>query len=121
MKQSSSTMMSAHTDIDKGQQYVFMSSGLDSSIDLENRAHVPSLRWDVTIKLHDSNLFLPIISLEDEGSDSYIVCLSVNEEIERLTISLLNREELTLTLLGKQFKSKVLKLESARAYLRILR
>ena len=117
MKQSLSTTMSAPTDIDEGRQYVFMSSDLESSIDFEDRTS----SWCVSIKLSETEFSFPIVSIEDEGSSSYVICLSVNEEIGRLTRVMLNHEKLVVTLLGEQFKSKVLKLESGKAYLKILR
>lgn len=121
MKQSLSTMTSAPTDIDEGRQYVFMSSDLESSIDFENRPLSAPSSWNALVRFSKSELILPIFSIEDEGLNSYTICFSVNEEIGKMTKVMLDREELVVTLFGEQFKSKVLKLESGRAYLRLLR
>ena len=117
MKQNLSTTTSVPTDINDGRQYVFMSSDLESSINFEN----PTSSWSVSVKLSETEFSFPIVSIEDEGSSSYVICLSVNEEIGKLTRAMLNHEKLVVTLLGEQFKSKVLKLESGKAYLKILR
>ena len=118
MRPSSSTMTPAHTAIDSGKQYIMMSPELADAIEFEDEKKART--WSARIQIDGSDKDFYIISIE--ASDSgYVLCVSVGDEIQSFAGSLLKSLQLTSIVSGESFKSKVLKLESDKAYLKLLR
>lgn len=119
MRPSSSTMTSAHTDIDNGRSYVFMSSGLEDELYLDENDGIDSL--PVSLKLGEKWSSAPFLSIEHEANESILLCINSFGLTKRLTGAMLDNEALDVSIDGKRFKSQVVKLESNRSYLRISR
>lgn len=120
MKRSSSTVMSAPTDIDNGKHYVLMSSDLEGVIALEEKRAASLESWQATVAAFDQQMILSISSIEDDG-DGYILCLQIEGAMGFFTQLLVDSAKFITTIIGSSFNSKVVKLESGRAYLRLLR
>lgn len=120
MRQSSSTMTSAHTAIDEGRQYVFMSSELESEIDLSTSRGQSAVTWEVILLIKDSRSSHVILSIEQDN-ESYILQLQAGSLINLFTSLLIDSAEFSASIQDRIFKAKVSKLESDRAYLKLSR
>ena len=121
MRRSSSTVTSAPTGIDDGKHYVLMSSDLEGLIELEGRGTTRAEGWYATVIVLDQQMILTISSIEGDHSGEYVVCLQVEGSMEIFTRLLIDSAEFSTSILGSSFNSKVVKLESGRAYLKLLR
>jgi len=113
-------MTSVPTDIDNGKQYFMMSTELEGFVNLGDTSEKTKSSWSVEISTPDWRQEFSIIFIETHEA-GYTLCVRVGGEIERLTSILLQSSFLTTSIARESFKSKVLKLESDRAYLELLR
>ncbi len=121
MRQSSSTMMFAPTGIDDSKHYMLMSDELAEKIDLVEKSKRKVEAWSVDVMASDQVMNLPIQSIEEVSDEKFIVCVQVDNLMEFFTSLLLNSSNFAISILGSSFNSRVVKLESGRAYLRLLR
>jgi len=113
-------MTSVPTAIDSGKQYFMMSPELEGFINLGDDAGAARSAWSAMIVSQDWNRELPIIFIESHEV-GYTLCVKVECEIGGFTTLLLRQAHFTTSIMGESFKSKVLKLESDRCYLELLR
>ena len=121
MRRSSSTTMSALTGIDDDKHYVLMSSELEGTIELGDKKNGSIERWQVEINTFERKVVFPIISFEDDHSGGYLICVQAAGFMEFFTHLMLHRYDVNATLIGSSFNCKVMKLESDKAYLNLLR
>lgn len=120
MKQSSSTTTSAHTGIDDGKSYVFMSSGLEEFILGDSPANPNTVQLGTLINLDGDYILVPFISAFVDDSERRVVVVSSTNVSERLLKSFALCETLDFVLSGEEFKAIVVRVDSDRSYLRIL-
>ena len=118
MKPSSSTTTCAHTVIDNSESYMFVSSDIAGDIDLEEQNS--NSRGYVEIDVNSKIKRLQLSSLELIES-VYLICVVDKDSIENFIEKLLTGENVKVRILGRQFNSQVIKLESDRCYLRAVR
>lgn len=121
MRRSLSTTTSAPMAIDDGKQYVLMSDELISSLSLDDGNTKKEETWAALVELADGVNELPVYSMGNDNEDGLIVCLGIKDAFREFTNFLLSSSGPGLNVVGVPFKSKVLRLESGRAYLRLLR
>lgn len=121
MRLSSSTTMSAPTGIDSSRHYIMMSSELEGALALDDVTTTPSSRWEASVDDGAGEAGYHVQSLETAQDGTHIICLQINDEIRKYTTYLLTGEQLQLKIEGISFNSKVVKLESDRAYLHLSR
>jgi len=95
-----------------------MSEGLESEIQLEDEREN---RKGVTVKIDGRAVNLQFISVELTDDHLITLCVDCFGKIDSMINALLEKSNLPVTLSGKEFKSQVLKVESGRCYLRLLR
>jgi len=122
MRQSESTMTSAHMDIDSNSSHVFMSIGLEdllgNGVDVIKKLTAPA----VHLQFSDIKIQLPIVSIETDPSGLWCsACVSVNGWNDRLILALLNNEDHKVEIINQTFISKIFKLELDKAYLGLTR
>ena len=120
MKRNSSTTMSVPTDIGDGRQYVLMSDELTDSLNFETERARDDGAWICSAKVHETIMNLTVHSIMRENDD-LVICLEIGSLFEVFVEFLLGNLGPQLVVAGTPFKSKVLGLESGRAYLKILR
>lgn len=121
MRQSSSTTMFAPTGIDDSKHYVLMSDELAEKVDLVDKGKRKVEIWSVDVVVSGQAMKLPLQSIEDDSDGKFIVCIQVDNLMEFFTSLLLNSSSFAISILGSSFNSRIVKLESGRAYLRLLR
>lgn len=120
MKQNSSTMTSAHTGIDDGKSYVFMSSGLEEFILDGSQINPSTGQLGALINLDGDYVLVPFISAFVDESERRVVIVSSTNVVERLIKSFALNETLDFVLSSHEFKAIVVRVDSDRSYLRIL-
>lgn len=120
MRRNSSTTMSAPTGIDDSKHYVLMSSELEETLDLRTNQKIPPEIFWVNATINEQLVSFALHSIESDET-GYVVCVSSEGFIDNFIRLLLESREFKLSIAGSAFNSKVFKLESGKAYLRLLR
>lgn len=118
MKQSSSTTMSAHTVIGNSESYMFVSSDIAGDIELDEDSSSPRGYVEIDVDSKSKRLQLFSLELVEAG---YLICALDKDAVENFVEKLLIGENVKVRILGRQFNSQVIKLESDRCYLRAAR
>lgn len=121
MRQSSSTTTSARTGIDDSKQYVLMSSDLEELVELDPKPSRSNVGWRAIVMMGVRSMSLSICSVEVDQDDHYVVCLQGEGIMDDFTRLMLENVKFQTTIVDISFNSKVVKLESGKAYLRLSR
>lgn len=118
MKLNTSTKTSAHTVIDSSASYMFVSSDIAGDIELESDSSSSRGHVEVDTGLMIKRLQLLSLELVESG---YLICVLDKDSIDNFIEILLTGKNIKVRILGEQFNSQVIKLESDRCYLRAAR
>jgi hypothetical protein len=111
-------MTSALTGIGEDKEYVLMSESLHDSVVVdEGSASVRTQQLQIDGRL----LGFTISSLERDESGSLILCIPTASYRDHLIRALIEGSSIKTFLLGDEFKSSALRIESDTCYLRLTR
>lgn len=113
-------MTSAHTAIDDGRSYVFMSSEIENVVNDELAESVQRSSPTATIRIDGKETATPIRFVSREDTGDLLICAEPRTLFGRLLEALIVNERIDIILMGHEFKAHAIKVESEQAHLRIL-